>query len=49
MPGQERRRHGTPAKRTATTRTAAQTQGKPVPPEVARQHIERLRDLLASK
>ena len=26
-----------------------QTQGKPVPPEVARQHIERLRDLLASK
>ena len=27
----------------------AQTQGKPVPPEVARQHIERLRDLLASK
>lgn len=27
----------------------AQAQGKPVPPEVARQHIERLRDLLASK
>lgn len=27
----------------------AQTQGKPVPPEVARQHIERLRDLLANK
>ena len=26
-----------------------QTQGKPVPPEVARQHIERLRNLLASK
>ena len=29
--------------------SSVQTQGKPVPPEVARQHIERLRDLLASK
>lgn len=27
----------------------SQPQGKPVPPEVARQHIERLRNLLASK
>jgi len=27
----------------------SQPQGKPVPPEVARQHIERLRKLLASK
>ena len=26
-----------------------QPQGKPVPPEVAKQHIERLRNLLASK
>ena len=41
--------HAPPNERPPPAPPPSQPQGKPVPPEVARQHIERLRNLLASK
>ena len=41
--------HAPPNERPPPAAPPFQPQGKPVPPEVARQHIERLRNLLASK
>ena len=41
--------HAPPNERPPQAPSPSQPQGKPVPPEVARQHIERLRNLLASK
>ncbi|HCF3586495.1 TPA: hypothetical protein ONA53_003192 [Pseudomonas aeruginosa] len=41
--------HASPNERPPPAPPPSQPQGKPVPPEVARQHIERLRNLLASK
>ncbi|RRY57237.1 hypothetical protein EGJ92_11965 [Pseudomonas aeruginosa] len=41
--------HAPPNERPPPAPPTSQPQGKPVPPEVARQHIERLRNLLASK
>ncbi|HCR1722804.1 TPA: hypothetical protein ONA98_001748 [Pseudomonas aeruginosa] len=41
--------HAPPNERPPPAPPPSQPQGKPVPPEVARQHIERLRNLLAGK
>ncbi|MFT3757257.1 STY4528 family pathogenicity island replication protein [Thauera sp.] len=41
--------HAPPNEQPPPAPPPSQPQGKPVPPEVARQHIERLRNLLASK
>jgi hypothetical protein len=49
MPGPRKTRHRHPPPNERHHQHRHQPQGKPVPPEVARQHIERLRNLLASK